>query len=278
MKNKVISKLHTYYIKKDFKSIDKILKKSAPKTLIKFCCGKYTDSDNDYLDTLRNDELWLSSPKSFNDPFDACYNIDYKKFARASYDYMVQREYGRNPQKIVNRAAQEELLEKFESDMQNCISDLLERAYTTCFSEKENLLSSPMWGHYADCHRGFCVEYEFSSLRKYEIFPVYYTKEYPILAGSIKNAREMSLEWIYNKSTDWAYEKEWRIYATAFMPVNQLGLLIKVDKPNAVYLGCMANDRLKNDIIKICKDKKIDLFKMEIIPNTFEIKPVKIEM
>ena len=79
MKTNFTKRLHKYYIKKDYKSLDQLLSKVAPQTLIKFCSGKYEDKEetnNVYLNSLIKSELWLSSPSTFNDPFDAFYNLD----------------------------------------------------------------------------------------------------------------------------------------------------------------------------------------------------------
>ena len=67
-----------------------------------------------------------------------------------------------------------------ENDIGNGYLDLglIKSIHVACFSEtKESIL---MWSHYADNHKGFCVEYDFKELGISNpfarfIFPVIYT-------------------------------------------------------------------------------------------------------
>jgi hypothetical protein len=82
-----------------------------------------------------------------------------------------------------------------------------------CLSESaDNLL---MWAHYADNHRGVCVEIDtsisfFHSAQLGFNLPnngkVHYLDKRPVLSHS--NLRSPNL--LFRKSPEWAYEKEWR--------------------------------------------------------------------
>lgn len=76
-------KLHKALIENDLNLFKKLMKEEIEEDnkefhLIKFMSAEYKDNgDNDYLSTLENDELWVSSPLNFNDPFDCVLNINY---------------------------------------------------------------------------------------------------------------------------------------------------------------------------------------------------------
>lgn len=76
-------------------------------------------------------------------------------------------------------------------------------------------MHSLMWAHYADSHRGICIEYEvdFSSLPKgLASVPVQYTNELKsYLASSfILSPEDLLSRLLFTKSSEWSYESEWR--------------------------------------------------------------------
>jgi hypothetical protein len=55
------------------------------------------------------------------------------------------------------------------------------------------------------------------------------------------------------------------------------GYKVSFALPVLIYLGCKISDKLKEDIISICKDKGISLYQMKMKPGSFEIYPDKLE-
>lgn len=93
----------------------------------------------------------------------------------------------------------------------------LDRVRLISFSE--SCTNQLLWAHYADSHRGICIGFataatpELRSARA-----VTYTSTLPVWRGDDKDIAPV----IYGtKSTDWAYEREWRIAAedTPFLPI-----------------------------------------------------------
>lgn len=273
MNDVIIKKLHKAYINNNDKLFSLIQKKYAPSSLIKFCSGIYNEKgDNYYLDSLKNKELWLSSPKGFNDPFDALYNIDCTELARKSFDDLVFKKFKHKKPKYINNVEKEKLITYWATRYSHTFEHIKNNSYMTCFSEKSNLISDSMWGYYANCHKGFCLEYDFALLSRYLIMPILYTNKYKVLNVAKKNVREFSLGITFNKTTEWQHEKEWRISASSMIDTRHLpGVYIQLDDPIAIYLGCLASQKLRNDIIDLCKKRKINLYEMYIIPNTFKM-------
>lgn len=272
MKDVIIKKIHKAYINNDQKTLELMRKKYAPTSLIKFYNGKYDKKgSNNYLNLLRNSELWLSSTECFNDPFDSLYNIDCEELARKTFDDFLFEEFKHRP-KHINNKEKENLIIKWTNRYNNTFENIKNNSYMTCFAEKSNLISDSMWGYYANSHKGFCVEYDFVPMLRYKILPVLYTKKHCILNSITKNSREFALGITFNKAIEWKHEKEWRIcYTTMIDTKEQPGIYIPFEKPLAIYLGCLSSERLRKDIIDICKTQKIKLYEMCLMPNRFEM-------
>lgn len=81
-----------------------------------------------------------------------------------------------------------------------------------------------MWSHYADSHKGFCIEYDLTKVdfnkNQFVLFPVKYShKRPPIPWTSMLNNNETSINKkvlydiimsVLTKDDIWSYENEWR--------------------------------------------------------------------
>jgi hypothetical protein len=127
-------------------------------------------------------------------------------------------------------------------------------AYICCFTDSP--LNKLMWSHYSENHKGFCIEYDKStiisgipSLVNTEILPVEYvpnvqeiTKSYTAFLGefqklSLKELIEnykLYLKKYYYKDNIWEYENEWRL---AFLNENNEDRFTVSGRITAVYLG-----------------------------------------
>jgi hypothetical protein len=67
------------------------------------------------------------------------------------------------------------------------------------------------WGYYADCHRGFALQFNFRGDRIAPlIFPVTYQADMPFFSPS-PDSKEIARLGLLTKSECWSYEKEWRL-------------------------------------------------------------------
>lgn len=77
-----------------------------------------------------------------------------------------------------------------------------------CLSEEKNDIL--MWSHYADSHRGICLEFD----GYFEFFANTQEVKYPPLRPRINPFRQSPLEMmeaaLLTKAEHWKYEKEWR--------------------------------------------------------------------
>lgn len=160
-------------------------------------------------------------------------------------------------------------------DMDKRLSEQIDMKFrigSLCTDFKNNL----MWSHYADSHKGFCIEYDFScwSAEQAKIFilPVFYSKERPkfpwelILANdtndvNVKNrvAKKMLLS-LLTKDEVWNYENEWRIIT---MPSNDVDNII-MPPISCIYIGALCSEENKQMLMKIASERNIPVKQMVV--------------
>ena len=193
------------------KDINLINKKNEylPKYLFKY----YSPTSENILD-IKNQRLWLSHPKSFNDPFDCNIGYDSENYEKSCLIKFIKEigcvdennksegftlddknrilrsrlgDYYSMYNKIESYAdAMRKILEPKSEEFQRKTRIILstklkqidykiEKLKTinirvACFSELERYDEFPnqivMWSHYADNHKGFCIEYDLEILKK----------------------------------------------------------------------------------------------------------------
>jgi hypothetical protein len=103
----------------------------------------------------------------------------------------------------------------------NAIEYELRKAYdqgVLCLSSRFN--SPLMWSHYADQHRGICIEFDVSKLPPGSVRPVQYGDSRELPASAIQSwlrnddtqaRQEIERACLFTKSTEWRYEDEYRL-------------------------------------------------------------------
>ena len=168
------------------------------------------------LAALVNNTVWLAKPRTFNDPFDCGVTLDKNKF-RESLDHAITHAHQHSRSEDLSgkdlsglRPGDENAYEKFRLG----IKSLLQEMGVLCLTEVSD--SMLMWSHYANNHRGFCVEFDFSSdtqLRKIAR-AVRYSDHFPSLSAvdlvGPDKYEALDALWL-TKAECWAYEREWRV-------------------------------------------------------------------
>lgn len=278
-------KFHNAYIYSNADELERLWMEEAPTTLIKFFPAKYEQNgDNYFLNHLRQGTLWLSSPSKFNDPFDSVINFDSNAQIDIWETEIVNSLVGEaTAREILKSGIEKERMENLKSQFQIEIEEIHKRfergIYATCFSERQNLISLRMWGHYANNHAGICAEYAFEDVNNATPFgciPIRYVDsyEYLICPQNISESTKNILK-IYAKSSEWEYEKEWRICQIRER-FSGKGYNISFVKPKRIFLGCNANERLEKDVTEICENTAIELFKMVPRKGSFLLDTVQI--
>jgi hypothetical protein len=142
----------------------------------------------------------------------------------------------------------------------------------TCFAEKnDNLL---MWSHYADQHKGFCLEFHTDQEPFDGIVRVDYVETMPEISMTkfvIDRAAGIVNKLLFTKSKDWKYEKEWRrIYLKAkdsLRPYHPSAL-------KAVYFGSKIEDRAVHIICQTVSglNSETEFWRGSHLPAEFKLK------
>ncbi len=242
-----------------------ILLEHGPKYLYKYREG--TDKD---LENLREDKMWMAIPSEFNDPFDCKVYVDCELVAKELIGNEAKLNLLMKTRGITEK---DPIYIKFlngvkmmENKLNEEITMKRDRSFIYCLSEKRN--SQLMWSHYANNHKGFCIGYDFEKLlglHNIDMLPVIYSKDFFVIdtLEKFKNHMDIFMKSVRRKSLDWSYEKEWRIFGEyKINESNQKGMISEMPIPFNIYMGCKIEKELENQIVDICKDKKINLYKM----------------
>ena len=157
----------------------------------------------------------------------------------------------------------------------------------TCLSELDDSLL--MWAHYANNHRGMCVEYELMEINrqlKFTPIPIVYSEDRACI-GSLnpdtveRDTTKVFLESLTAKSSEWSYEKEWRIIRDDGAcgdrwDAEKKGALLDMILPTSVTLGCMAKQEFSKEVQEYCENNQINLYKMERDPKAYRLVKVPI--
>lgn len=106
-----------------------------------------------------------------------------------------------------------------------------------------------MWSHYANAHKGFCIEYDFGSLapgdlRRRLCFPVFYRAKKTDATRYLADTGAQDFNNLFGqflcllKHSSWAYEKEWRI-VHAIGP-DHANFEMPMPVPSAIIVGSEA--------------------------------------
>jgi hypothetical protein len=167
------------------------------------------------LEGLRNREVYLSKPKTLNDPFDCQIIID-QTLKAGEFDRLrkwVDADVS-NPFRTAI-LSQTTVSQAFIADLKAKLERLMADVGLACFASDQNQIV--MWSHYAASHKGYCLEFEATAgqaIPQGLVFrPVNYALEYPkVLLRDVIIDPWRSLETIlFTKSIEWYYEREWRL-------------------------------------------------------------------
>lgn len=224
---------------------------------------KYFSFDSHWIDNIKNGTIVFNSACNFNDPLDSRWSLDYEyilkaRFMDADQDTKFVDEY-------INDIDKKSMITLYEEDLLY----LYDLYRISCFSETP--CSNLMWGHYADKHKGFCLEYDVEKLtdKLNLLLPVVYTEK-PFDASDILDMRGIDDKFatlcpVLFKSKDWSYEKEWRIIS--FNRDNQIELYNVSDAITGVFLGFNTFSKDVSDKVdkleQIANEMNIAIYRME---------------
>jgi hypothetical protein len=264
---------------------------------------RYEKSADDRIETLREGKIWMSLPSSFNDPLDCQLRIVDKSEFSTFKEKRIKRaanvlyeEYGEDGQAwLLDDAIVAEIRNWAEGRSESkgkphfleLIEQRIQKFGVQCFSE---LVDSPlMWSHYADVHKGFCIEYEyhpldlaFSKKSEFAMSPAIYTSQLQEfhLNEVLFSPKEVAHKLFATKSQHWSYEKEQRlIYFPCTATVKECGQ--KVDLPqglkvNSIILGINTDPETKETLRDVASEINVEFAQMQMNYKNYALTKVEI--
>ncbi|MCH5271962.1 MAG: DUF2971 domain-containing protein [Lachnospiraceae bacterium] len=167
-------------------------------------------------------------------------------------------------------------IERIFSDIDTRINQAVDNAIyiiSLCADNKNRL----MWSHYADNHKGFCIEYDCNLDNICDnvalISPVVYSVMRPkipwksfIAADNLvkkeidKDTFTSFLFSFLTKDEVWSYEREWRI----LVPSTNKVMDIKAPPISCIYLGALCSEENQERMLSIAKQLDVPVKKMVI--------------
>ncbi len=223
--------------------------------------------------SLALEQLNLSSPSTFNDPFDSPIislldkNDEIAMLIRTAYLDCV---------KIACFVSN--VMQPFDKDG-NIFGEIVRNKRKQEDNTSEEFQNELMWAHYADYHRGICIKYH---------FPNSLTSLYSEPGTSVKYFRDVQYkddlsvltekkdsitieDAFFAKSKAWKYENELRLI---LCDPNSTGLYDSIDIPNcieAIYFGMKCTDKDIKVIREIMKNKEFVTRQKIMVENKWKI-------
>lgn len=249
------------------------------------CCApaslyKYYDDTPEKFASIKNNKMWYSAPCNFNDVFDCDISIDDQKVFNEALNLFPDKRGVRPGSKMWKdfRATVQQQLRI----LRRHFDELKATTGVSCLSESEKSLL--MWAHYANNHRGICVEYDLlkiNSVLGFTAVPVIYSEGrtcFDCFDPQIieKDTQKLLIQSLTSKSPEWSYEKEWRIVRDQGAcgdkwNADKKGALLDMIQPSSITLGCASKPEFEQKVKDYCSSNKVNLYKMEKDPMQYQL-------
>lgn len=217
-------------------------------------CYAYRSVSKYLIDSFKEEKLSMSSPSTFNDPFDCpilellnLYGDDLSKLVRAAYQDCLKITCFVNNTKV-----------KPEFDKDN--NRIWVRKHK---NDPAEYLNELMWAHYAKNHTGVCIKYHFRN--EITMFAdegkgqiAYFRDiEYTSKISNFAKAGAIDLRnAFFAKGKAWEYENELRLLAYDLNGIGDYASIDAKESIAAVYFGLKCPTRRRARIMNILKSRK----------------------
>lgn len=267
---------------------------------------KYAAFNSYSLRLLSEGEAFYSDPKNFNDPLDCNptiqldKNIDSKlledllfhmipdnereeKFHRIKTDCKqvpnyVDEEDGEHYPITDPIFLQKYYIDELTDKVKTLLNEEMSKKGVLALAERWD--SALMWSHYADEHRGICIEYEMVEPKHFfdQIKAVSYESERAVkisdliswkIDSSLEAEQRVISTYFFAKAPDWKYEQEWRDISSS------AGVLSSSATISGVYFGFRCDDAVKTCIVKLLQNythrKSLNFYQISLHTSNFSL-------
>jgi hypothetical protein len=185
---------------------------------------KYRKIDEKTVSLIVNSRIYFSKADQFNDPFDCRLKHSFEG-TDDEWRAALTRSLRQLDPKLSPAAVEARVEEKMQAGTHRDTAflnsvvgqtreDSINKLGILCLTaDPKNIL---MWGHYADCHKGCCIQFSTKSETFRRADKVDYPGEYPtrrLIDAMGVNTQESEAKFgVYTKSKLWEYEQEWRLW------------------------------------------------------------------
>lgn len=189
---------------------------------------------------LVHNQVWMAAPSRLNDPKDMRFTVQMNNDLQARQAWMRRNQQlldtlGLPPEQ--RRIVTHQLLhgsfdEQMIAEFQKATLDAM-----GVFSASRDPRNELIWTHYADEHRGICIQ--FATFQD-ELFllakRVAYGKEFPKLLLPAPDGQALQEHYLI-KSAAWSYENEWRVV----VPLNSCAIALRPATVSGIIIGSRAH-------------------------------------
>jgi len=283
---------------------------------------KYRRDCSDSRRNLETDTVWLSSPDSCNDPYDCWIRLSKDDLLATLSKRLVDALVTGNKLQGVVSAEQIENAKRNHNPLKTIADHIsesssakgnLKQMVEFCSTRARGIVDGAastiqqwrkltkvcsfsaindsllMWGHYADNHRGFCLEYDLERLGadhplRETLYPVIYSNEiYDLTPWALTLVSpdrlgfntELPILCVIHKCDEWKYEEEWR--KVSITPTVEADHNLQVPTPTRVFLGSKMEKANVKELLAICVHKKIEVWQMRLANDKFKLLPERLD-
>ena len=248
------------------------------------------------LKMLHQGTAYYADPKTFNDPLDCNPEIDadislemIEEIIRVIWpNHTLPYAFGKTAEQVISETKHhifnqngddfisvDDSTQRYRRQLSSYILDSIknEIGVSGVFSLSEEWKNVLMWSHYAEDHKGICIEFDTYWRNYYEIIKINYHGSRVMKLSDIYKwkvhkdsdaERTLYDQYYSNKSSDWKYEKEWRV----------LSKHIKEEPApfyiGAIYFGLRSDIAVKSAIYNLFSPtQSITFYQMFTLPNGF---------
>lgn len=257
-----------------------IIMKKRPRKLYKY--RSLAGDDFRYTMQIFTDSfVKYTRPIDFNDPFESCFLVSFEASFEKQYSFIknviINSKYDqayKDSQLLgLNKETVAQTIDLMNKQENRRISNSI-REKQLVFSLSEVYNEIVMWSHYADSHRGICIEFDSECLDfgrdtflEYVDYSDSYPCIYPIESDGKLNAA-ITEKILFHKFKRWEYEQEWR-----YVLPND-GVEVKRFPSNAltgVILGHAIHPINRDHVRKWAKDRNIPVMQTKTKDDAYEL-------
>jgi hypothetical protein len=171
--------------------------------------------------TLLDNQMYFANPSSFNDPFDCYPSFSFDATESEIISYFAKIIRRNSPLASEKRVLHEAIARLYDPKTGPKSPDYLKQVHEAhdrhvaekigvlCLSEiADDIL---MWSHYADLHRGICLQFNSNFSFFENAHRINYKHERPKINPFRDHIEQVMESVLLTKADHWAYEKEWRL-------------------------------------------------------------------